>query len=221
MQNLVLQEQFEIEVLNKLNSARLLELLVFEGSSMLRLCYGLNRFSVDLDFSFIKKIDLDMFFKKCKDYLKKDYKIKDAANEFYTILFELSSPRYPRSLKIEVRKEIKKVEIEEAIAYSKYSNIQVLVKTVSLQSMMDLKIRSFLDRGEIRDCFDIEFLLKRGVNLNASGEVLKKILAKIEGLKKKDYTVKLGSLLEGEERRYYTENNFKLLKLEIIKKLGR
>ena len=221
MQDLVLQEQFEIEVLDKLNSARLLNSLVFEGGSMLRLCYGLNRFSVDLDFSFIKKIDSDIFFKKCRDYLKKDYKIKDAANKFYTLLFELFSPRYPRSLKIEVRKGIKKVEIEEAIAYSRYSNIQVLVKTVSLRSMMDLKMKAFLDRGEIRDCFDMEFLLKRGINLNASDEVLKKLLVKIEGLKRKDYTVKLGSLLDTEERRYYTQNNFKLLKLEIINKLGR
>ena len=112
---------------------------------MLRLCYGLNRYSVDLDFSLIKEINLDEFFKKCKDYLEKNYKIKDAANKFYTILFELSSPHYPRSLKIEIRKERKKVKIEEAIAYSRYSNIQVLVKTISLSSMMDLKIRSFID----------------------------------------------------------------------------
>jgi len=36
-------------------------------------------------------------------------------------------------------------------------------------------------------------------------------------LTKRDYTVKLGALLEENERRYYTKNNFKLLKLEIIK----
>jgi len=219
MQDLVLQERFEIEVLEKLNSGRLLRPLVFEGGTMLRLCYGLNRYSVDLDFSLIKEIDSVKFFKKCKDYLDKHYKIKDAANKFYTILFELSSPRYPRNLKIEIRKEHKKVKIEEAIAYSKYSNIQVLVKTISLSSMMDLKIRSFLDRGEIRDCFDIEFLLKRGIRLNTSPTVLKKMLTKIESLTKRDYTVKLGALLEESERRYYIKNNFKLLKLEIIKEL--
>jgi len=217
MQDLVLQERFEIEVLEGLNSSRLLNPLVFEGGSMLRLCYGLNRYSVDLDFSLIKEINLDEFFKKCKDYLEKNYKIKDAANKFYTILFELSSPHYPRSLKIEIRKERKKVKIEEAIAYSRYSNIQVLVKTISLSSMMNLKIRSFIDRGEIRDCFDIEFLLKRGIRLDAPPEVLKRVLTRIEGLTKRDYTVKLGALLEENERRYYTKNNFKLLKLEIIK----
>ncbi len=220
MQDLVPQERFEIEVLEKVNSGRLLNPLVFEGGSMLRLCYGLNRYSVDLDFSLVKEIDSDKFFKRCKDYLEKNYKVKDAANKFYTMLFELSSPYYPRSLKIEIRKEIKRIKIQEAIAYSKYSNIQVLVKTVSLPSMMDLKIRSFLDRGEIRDCFDTEFLLKRGINLDAPREVLKEIFKKIEGLTKRDYTVKLGALLEENERRYYSENNFKLLKLEIINRIG-
>ncbi|MBW1613396.1 MAG: nucleotidyl transferase AbiEii/AbiGii toxin family protein [Deltaproteobacteria bacterium] len=220
MQDLVLQEQFEIEVLEKLNSGRLLDPLVFEGGSMLRLCYGLNRYSVDLDFSLIKEIDSNKFFRRCKDYLEKRYKIKDTANTFYTIIFELSSPRYPRSLKIEVRKEGKNVKIEEAIAFSKYSNVQVLVKTISLPSMMDLKIRSFLDRGEIRDCFDIEFLLKRGISVDVSRETLKKVLTKIEGLSKRDYTVKLGALVEENERRYYIQNNFKTLKLEIINRIG-
>ena len=221
MQNLASQEQFEIEVLDKLNSARLLRFLVFEGGTMMRLCYGLNRFSVDLDFSFMKKIEPGKFFKQCKQSLKQNYEIRDAINKFYTILFELSSSKYPRNLKIEVRKEVKRVQIEETIAYSKHSTKQVLVNTVSLSSMMDLKIKAFLERGEIRDCFDIEFLLKRDINLNAPNEILEKVLAKIKHLNKKDYTVKLGSLLEKEkERRYYTENNFKLLQLEIMKRLG-
>ena len=44
-------EIFEMEVLEKLKNARLLDPLVFGGGSMLRLCHELNRYSVDLDFS--------------------------------------------------------------------------------------------------------------------------------------------------------------------------
>ncbi|MCX7914169.1 MAG: nucleotidyl transferase AbiEii/AbiGii toxin family protein, partial [Thermodesulfovibrionales bacterium] len=47
-----------------------------------------------------------------------------------------------------------------SIAYSKYSNIQVLVRTLSLEEVMKSKIETFLSRKEIRDVFDIEFLLK-------------------------------------------------------------
>ncbi|MCX7991875.1 MAG: nucleotidyl transferase AbiEii/AbiGii toxin family protein, partial [Proteobacteria bacterium] len=49
MQDLVKQEHFEIEVLDRLKSGKLLDSLIFTGGTMLRLCYGLNRFSVDLD----------------------------------------------------------------------------------------------------------------------------------------------------------------------------
>ena len=49
-------EIFEIEVLDRiLKSAKLLDLLVFGGGTMLRLCHELQRYSVDLDFWFIKK----------------------------------------------------------------------------------------------------------------------------------------------------------------------
>ena len=47
-------EKFEIEVLDKMNSLKKLEPLVFGGGTMLRLCHELNRYSVDLDFWFIK-----------------------------------------------------------------------------------------------------------------------------------------------------------------------
>jgi predicted nucleotidyltransferase component of viral defense system len=58
MQDLIQQERFELEVLERLNSRKMLTKLVFAGGSMLRLCYGLNRFSVDLDFWLVKKVKL-------------------------------------------------------------------------------------------------------------------------------------------------------------------
>ncbi len=40
---------------------------------------------------------------------------------------------YPRSLKIEIRKKVRKFKTEMCIAYSKYSNYQVLVRCLSLR----------------------------------------------------------------------------------------
>lgn len=40
----------------------------------------------------------------------------------------------------------------------KYSNTQVLVTSISLPKMMELKINALLDRQEIRDAFDVELL---------------------------------------------------------------
>jgi hypothetical protein len=208
-----------MEVLERFNSAKLLMPLAFGGGTMLRLCYGMDRYSIDLDFWIVKKIRVEIYFRKCKECLEKFYKIKDAANKFYTILFEISSPNYPRSLKIEIRKEAKDFRYEESIAYSPHSNTQVILKTVSLVDMMKSKIEAFIDRKEIRDCFDIEFLIRRGIDIPNEKETLKKVLKTIDSLKRADYKVKLASLLDEKKRDYYWKNNFKLLKSVITEVL--
>ncbi len=219
MQDLVLQEKFELEVLDKLKSGRFLDYLIFTGGTMLRVCYELNRFSVDLDFWLFKKIEVEDFFNKLKSFLHNYYEIKDAENKYYTILFEIKAKTYPRNLKIEIRKEIKNIQTEFAIAYSKYSNIQVLVRTPTLKEVMKNKIETFLSRGEIRDVFDIEFLVKKGIEIDAEKEKLQKMVKMIKGLSRKDYSVKLGSILEPEFRKYYVNENFKILLNKIYEKL--
>lgn len=215
MRDLIKQEQFEIEVLDKLKSGKFLDVLIFTGGTMLRLCYGLNRYSLDLDFWLYKEIDLNNYFNKLKEFLNKYYTIKDAENKFYTMLFEIKSMDYPRSLKIEIRKRLEKVKTEISIAYSKHSNKQVLVRTLALEEVMKAKIKAFLQRKEMRDVFDIEFLLKRGIEIKATKEELKEMLKIIKSFKKSDYTVKLGSALEAEDRRYYVKENFKILIMKI------
>lgn len=219
MRDLIKQEQFELEVLERLNSKKFLNYLVFGGGTMLRLCFGLNRFSVDLDFWIIKDIDTSKLFIDLKEYLSQFYTMKDANNKFYTLLFEIKSKDYPRSLKIEIRKETKTIKVEQAIAYSKHSNTQVFLKVVSLKEMMKAKIAAFLERKEIRDVFDIEFLLKKGISMDVSNQIQKKIIKELDSLTKRDYTVKLGSLLEEEQRKYYINENFKILKSAIMEEI--
>ncbi|MBI5407936.1 MAG: nucleotidyl transferase AbiEii/AbiGii toxin family protein [Nitrospirae bacterium] len=212
MQDLIKQEQFELEVLDRLNSGKFLDQIVLGGGTMLRLCLGLNRFSVDLDFWILKDLDINKVFADLKAYLAGHYEIKDAADKFYSLVFEIRSKDFPRSLKIEIRKETKKIKTERMIAYSKYSNTQVFLRVVSLKEMMSSKITAFLDRKEIRDVFDMEFLLRKGVTPDISSQTANKILRGIDALTRKDYTVKLGSLLEDEQRKYYISENFKILK---------
>ncbi|MDD5354740.1 MAG: nucleotidyl transferase AbiEii/AbiGii toxin family protein, partial [bacterium] len=190
---------------------RFLRNLVFGGGTMLRLCHGLGRYSVDLDFWVIKDIEPKEYFQKLKTYLAESYTITDAANKFHTILLELKSPAYPRALKIEIRKELRKIETESAIAFSSESNIQVLLRVVALREMMKAKIEAFLSRREIRDVFDMEFILKKGIAVIAPVDELKALIRGIEELQKNDYAVKLGSLLDPGQRKYYQEKNFSIL----------
>jgi len=220
VRDLILHEQFELEVLERLQSGRFLSGLIFGGGTMLRLCHGLARYSVDLDFWVTKDIDWKKFHGKIEKYLLQYYKLADSANKRFTILFELKSPQYPRALKIEIRKEAKKVKTESSIAFSPNSTVQVLMKTVALDEMMKSKIEAFLSRREIRDAYDIEFLLKKGIPLSGGKDVMKKLHAVLEKLGKKDFSVKLGALLDAPERKYYRENGFKILRARLGEKLN-
>jgi predicted nucleotidyltransferase component of viral defense system len=205
-------EIFEIEVLEKLKNARLLDPLVFGGGTMLRLCHELKRYSVDLDFWRIKDTAENILFEKMHDVLQQSYDITDAQMKHFTILFEIRSGSFPKRLKIEIRKEISDWDFQEKIAYSKFSTKQVVLKAHTLEQTMKNKIAALLDRGEVRDGFDIEFLMRQGIPLpNLSEADKSKIAAKLDGFKENDFKVKLGSVLESDIRAYYIDNQFSYL----------
>ena len=209
-------EIFEIEVLEKLKNARLLNPLVFGGGSMLRLCHELNRYSVDLGFWQIKDTADNTLFDKIQDVVKQDYDITDAQMKHFTILIEIRSGGFPKRLKIEIRKEIQDWDFQEKIAYSKFSNKQVVLRAHTLEQTIENKIAALLERGEIRDSFDIEFLLRQGIQIPELSDADRtKILARLDGFKTNDFKVKLGSILAKDIRTYYIENKFNYLKQKL------
>jgi predicted nucleotidyltransferase component of viral defense system len=211
-------EIFEIEVLEKLNSARLLEPLVFGGGTMLRLCHELNRYSADLDFWFVKALPHKIFLKKMESFFEKDYEITDAELKRNTLLVEIRSTKYPKRLKIEIRRKKKECDSQMKIAYSKFSSAQVMLRAHTLEQTLKNKIEALLDRGEIRDAFDIEFILRRGMMFPVMSEEIRGALRKkAAGFKTRDFKVTLGSVVDRETREYYIENRFEYL----IRAVGR
>jgi predicted nucleotidyltransferase component of viral defense system len=205
-------EVFEIEVLDKLNSAKLLDPLVFGGGTMLRLCHELDRYSVDLDFWFFRKTSQPTFFERLQKALAEDYEITDAQIKHFTVLVEIRSSTYPKRLKIEIRREQKKCDFQTKIAFSRFSTQQVMLRAHTLDQTMKNKIDALLDRGEIRDCFDIEFMLRRGTKLpDLSINQVQSLMKRTTGFKDKDFNVKLGSIVDSATRRYYTQNRFSYL----------
>jgi len=78
---------------------------------------------------------------------------------------------------------------------------------------MKNKIEAFLSRGEIRDCFDIEFMLRRGIAIPFKDEGQSiEFQKKLSLLKDSDFKVKLGSILENDIRDYYVTQRFRFLK---------
>ena len=211
-------EIFEMEVLERLKSSRILEQLIFGGGTMLRLCHELPRYSVDLDFWKSKDIDDEQLLIKIQSYLKKYYEITDAQLKRFTVLIEMRSSRYPRRLKIEIRRERRDWEVEDRIAFSPYSPIQVLVRAHTLQQTMRNKIEALIDRGAIRDAFDLEFIIRKGISLpRLSSEQKQRLLERIHQFKLRDFKVTLGALIPANLRDYYIKNGFRFLEEKISK----
>jgi len=134
----------------------------------------------------------------------------------FTILFEIRSGYFPKRLKIEIRKEIRNWDFQEKIAYSKFSTKQVVLKAHTLEQTMKNKIAALLERVEMRDGFDIEFLLRQGIPLPDLSDAHKtKMIARLDGFKENDFKVKLGSILESDIRAYYIENQFNYLRQKL------
>ncbi|MGB9665293.1 MAG: nucleotidyl transferase AbiEii/AbiGii toxin family protein [Ignavibacteria bacterium] len=215
MRDLQTLEIFEIEILELLNSIKILDYLYFGGGTMLGLCHNLNRYSTDLDFWLDTTANAKNIFNTLRDKLTSKYKVTNSENACYTILFEIQSPQYIKKLKIEIRKDKTDFEWERKIAFSKFTNKQVVVKALTLNQMMKNKIDAFLSKKLIRDCFDIEFMFMRGVEIKVTREEAMKILKIINDFTPNDYKVKLGEILDSKDRQIYLKRNFSLLKEEL------
>lgn len=206
-------ELFEIDVLDKMRSFKLLEPIVFGGGTMLRLCHELNRYSADLDFWFVKQLDPNRYFDRSKRLFANAYEVTDARMKHFTLLFELRTVSYPKRLKIEIRREMPDVDFQEKIAFSRFATKQVVLKALTLEQAMENKVAAFIDRGEIRDGFDVEFLLRKGIALpKMSTAQVAKFRNKIDCLTEMDFKVKLGSIIENDVREYYAIQKFEYLK---------
>ena len=220
MQALQNLEKLEIEILDLFNSIRVLDSLYFGGGTMLRLCHNLNRYSTDLDFWLDKQGDPKSIYLTIKKSLSDNYKLTDSANKKFTLLFELKSPSVNRSLKIEIRKEQQNFEWERKIAFSRFTSKQVMVKGLTLTQMMKNKFEALLSRKIIRDAFDIQFMLMRGIEISKDKNQLQQVLQIINSFKERDYKVTLGSILDETDRKFYLENHFSFLKEELIKQIN-
>ncbi len=209
-------EIFEIEVLEKLKSARILDMLIFGGGTMLRLCHEMKRFSADLDFWKHKEISDEKLFGRIKEVLEQEYELTDAQIKHYTLLLEVRSFHFPKRLKIEIRRERKEWDFEEKIAYSKFSTHQVVLKGHTLRQSLENKMAALIDRGEIRDAFDIEFILHQGIPLpEISAPQKSALIRRLNEFKPTDFKVTLGSVLEKDIRNYYVENGFRFLRQKL------
>lgn len=220
MSELERHEQFEMLVLDELRKIKLLDQLVFGGGTMLRLCHDLPRFSVDFDF-YLKKTRREFlpWAKTTTAQLQAmGAELTDHQEKRNSFLWELRMRPYPRRLKIEIRKQLQESRHSElTIAHSAYSPLQVRLRALTLEQMWQNKINALIDRNEIRDAYDLEFLTRRNAGDFTSQplKTLRKIHDRLEAYTTQDYRAKLGPILPATERRLVLSNKFSYLKAKI------
>ena len=210
-------ERFEMAVLDEFRKRRLLDHLVFGGGTMLRLCHQMTRYSVDLDF-FAKDDARDFgpdFERMVAAAGEIGLEVTDAAEKHFSWLVELRSSAYPRRLKVEIRKGGERARQREVgIAFSRFcSDLQVRLTVCSLAQMWTNKVEALCNRREIRDAYDLEFLLRRGAGRvnDLDRAVVVKIKKTLRSFSGQDFRSKLGSLLPAEERARLSAGGFTLL----------
>lgn len=226
MNILAKHEEFEMEILDHMRRLAILDQLVFGGATMLRLCFSMKRYSSDFDFYLARSPKtFRPWIRKLTGMLSSGGReLTDHQNKRFSLLWEVRQAGFPRKLKLEIRKAAPKpLETEMNIAFSPHSTRQVRLNTLTLAQMWRNKIAALLDRREIRDAYDLEFLLRRraGSFLALPAAKLKKIEARLRSFKDRDFKVTLGSVLEPDEREFHLQNRFNYLVTELHAALSR
>jgi len=172
--------------------------IIFKGGTALKKCYGLDRFSEDLDFTCLEKIDIQ----KIEDGLKR-----------FNLNYELEKKEYKSGLKITlringplysgIRNSLCKLILD--FSFREKVILQPIVKSIGRfleevpsfdvfvmqeKEILAEKIRAIITRNKARDVYDLWFLLNKNINFDKKF-IEKKLDYYKEHWNKKDFMNKL------------------------------
>lgn len=163
----IIREEMEIYILNWISQSILCKRIVFKGGTALRLVYGSPRFSQDLDFSLIKKIDFNEFRNLIKKIVsnRNELSLKDIYDKrntlFALLLVKNQLLNQSFSIKIEISKKKYRLtdkDYQLKAAKSPTSILTPLVYSYSLERILYEKKLAVKTRSEPRDYFDTWWL---------------------------------------------------------------
>lgn len=137
-------------------------LLGFKGGTAALMFYGLNRFSVDLDFDLLDEKKEDYLFERIERITKKYCRIKKSERKRFSLLFLLSYEDQTRNIKIEINRR----EFGSRYELKTYLGISMLV--VVREDMFAHKLMAMYERvGKTsRDIYDVWFFLEHRFPIN-------------------------------------------------------
>ena len=147
---------------------------VFKGGTALKKCYGLSRFSEDLDFTFTEKFDAKDIEKGIERF-KIDSRIQTKKYENgIKIILRIKGPLYtgvPQSLcnlviDVSFRESVILPPVVKTIGRFLEEIPAFDVFVMEEKEIFTEKIRAVLSRSKARDVYDVWFLLNKGVEVD-------------------------------------------------------
>lgn len=164
----IVREEWEMKILKEIFESDLGKSIYFKGGTALRLTYNSPRYSDDLDFTLIKRINKKFWEDMLRSIIKQfpEIKISDQKDKFYTYFGELKIKEnylpLSFSIKIEISKRTKeKYKYSFKLLTSKTTNIQVLAQVEDLEEIKKEKRLALSSRNLPRDLFDLWFMAQK------------------------------------------------------------
>ncbi|MFT4283064.1 MAG: nucleotidyl transferase AbiEii/AbiGii toxin family protein [Candidatus Woesearchaeota archaeon] len=169
--------QIELDYLQNLILKLLYEkydTLYFKGGTCLQKCYGIKRFSEDLDFNY-KNIDLNKLFSYLKNYFPYEFEIKKHNKTKFGDNFSLQikgplhmgSKQSTCKLLFDFRLNDTYKKPNLASITPPYKNIEKYdVLTLDEEEILAEKIRAIITRLKARDVFDLNELLLNKIKID-------------------------------------------------------
>jgi len=193
------KEYFQYIFLNAISKYP--EEFVFKGGTCLRICFGLERSSEDLDFGTkLTTKEIKKIVHKCLENLKKFEGNIRFEIKFKEVLYN-GNPNSTNTLKIDFHHQTLK-NTQAKVVKKLFSDIPLFVISVlSEKEILAEKIRALINRREPKDLYDLWILFNKGVEIDKKliKEKLKEEKSSFKNLgypSEKEYKIVLKNLVK-------------------------
>jgi predicted nucleotidyltransferase component of viral defense system len=218
-----------VKILKDIYSNSILgNVLGFKGGTAANLFYGLNRFSVDLDFDLLDESKENYVFEEVKKILENYGEVKEARKKRFN-LFYLLSYNQKESTAQNIKVEINRRNFNSQYELKNY--LGITMKVMVKEDMFAHKLVAAYERlGKTnRDLFDVWFFLKNDWPINKNiieertkmkfSDFLNKLIQSIEKLPQRGILAGMGELLDEKTKNWVKlhlkEDLLFLLKLKL------
>ncbi|MFA6917797.1 MAG: nucleotidyl transferase AbiEii/AbiGii toxin family protein [Candidatus Gracilibacteria bacterium] len=207
MLNIEIHKNFLIRILKDIYTDNTLgPILGFKGGTAALLFYGLNRFSVDLDFDLLDPKHEDYVFERVGKIISAYGKIKNHRKKHFTLFFELSYSDTDHNIKVEINRR------NFGSKYEIMNYFGISMKVMTKEDMFANKLAALYERAERanRDIFDVWFFLQNNWPINKElvekrlglpfKECLSQCVVKLEKVANRSILAGMGELLDGKQK---------------------